>query len=42
MKSEINPGKIIPAAVLPFLVPVAAMAAEGTGRVSNKYWIDCL
>ena len=35
MKAE-SPLKklVVPAAVLPFLAPMAAMAAEGTGRVS--------
>ena len=28
---------VVPAAVLPFLAPMAAMAAEGTGRVSILY-----
>ena len=36
MKSESSPLKnlVVPAAVLPFLAPMAAFAAEGTGRVS--------
>ena len=36
MKQESSPLKslVIPAAVLPFLAPMAAFAAEGTGRVS--------
>ena len=36
MKAE-SPLKklVIPAAVMPFLAPVAAFAAEGTGRVSS-------
>ena len=35
MKAE-SPLKklVVPAAVVPFLAPMAAMAAEGTGRVS--------
>lgn len=35
MKSESNSAKIaIPAAAMTFLAPIAAFAAEGTGRVS--------
>lgn len=36
MKQESSPLKnlVVPAAVLPFLAPMAAFAAEGTGRVS--------
>lgn len=36
MKQESSPLKnlVIPAVVLPFLAPMAAFAAEGTGRVS--------
>ena len=33
MKSEGGFKAAIPAAVLPFVLPVAAFAAEGTGRV---------
>jgi hypothetical protein len=38
MKQESSPMKnlVVPAAVLPFLAPMAAFAAEGTGRVSGK------
>jgi hypothetical protein len=37
MKQESSPLKnlVVPAAVLPFLAPMAAFAAEGTGRVSQ-------
>ena len=42
MKQESSPLKslVIPAAVLPFLAPMAAFAAEGTGRVSpwKDFW----
>ena len=36
---------VIPAVVLPFLAPMAAFAAEGTGRVSLTYtlwWETCV
>ena len=35
MKKDSAVKLAVPAAVLPFLAPVAAFAAEGTGRVSN-------
>ena len=37
MKQESSPLKnlVVPAVVLPFLAPMAAFAAEGTGRVSH-------
>ena len=39
MKQESSPFKklAIPAVILPFLAPMAAFAAEGTGRVSHIY-----
>jgi hypothetical protein len=39
MKAEESPLKklAIPAAMIPFLAPVAAFAAEGTGRVRFFY-----
>ena len=40
MKKESSPMKVaIPAAVLSLIGPVAAFAAEGTGRVSILYLI---
>jgi len=42
MKKEFNPLKVaIPAASLSLLAPVAAFAAEGTGRVSNNSFHIC-
>jgi hypothetical protein len=35
MKKDSAVKLAVPAAVLPFLAPVAAFAAEGTGRVSS-------
>ena len=42
MKQESSPLKnlVVPAAVLPFLAPMAAFAAEGTGRVSFHLYYD--
>lgn len=42
MKQESSPLKnlVVPAAVLPFLAPMAAFAAEGTGRVSFHHRIE--